>query len=390
MTTFRLLEAHELADAARLSNSVFRPNSQPTMGDMFPRLFAPGIVQSYGAFAEKGNLAAFMGLSPSTLRIGGASSLRAFSIGSVFTSPEYRGAGLAGELLNLCIAHTQKAEAPLLFISGDRSLYTRAGSAYFGRVTKALLHRPTAASSSSSSSHMQSSIRLRLAEPQDLLSLHSLHQSGSTRFEESAAGVGELLGAAAYSNVLGLAQLTVIAENEHGLIAYAIVGVPRDVQSSLLSGSAVPSPKTSPEKGNPATVISYGGEAQHTAYLIHALLDFCPLEELHVDIPWQDQDLEKLLEQKGAELQSVRNSGTLFVTDVRLLLEQAYDLWPLPWEEALRVDPDGRVFATSSNRELSRAEWYGTLFDPHYPRLGDIPSWFEPIPLPNPYGLHYI
>ncbi|WP_051506849.1 GNAT family N-acetyltransferase [Saccharibacillus sacchari] len=391
MTTFRLLKAHELPNAAQLSNSVFRPNMKPTMADMFPRLFAPGIVQSYGAFTEEGTLAAFMGLAPSTLRIGGAASLRAFSMGSVFTAPEHRGAGLAGELLNLCIAHTQKAEAPLLFISGERSLYTRAGSTYFGRATKAILRRSIhdLSAATDSSVPAQPSIRLRLAEPQDLLRLHHLHESNHTRFEESAAGIGELLGASAYCNVLGLAQLTIVAENEQGLASYAVLGVPHHVQSALRNGSA-PSLNVESEKSNPATFISYGGKAQDTANLIHALPDFCRLDELHVDIPWQDQDLETLLEQKGAELQSIRNGGTLLVTDIRLLLEQAYDLWPLPWEEALRVDPDGRVFAATSNRELSRAEWYGTLFDPHYPRPGDIPIWFDPIPLPNPYGLHYI
>ncbi|CAM4149245.1 GNAT family N-acetyltransferase [Saccharibacillus endophyticus] len=391
MTTFRLLETRELTDAAQLSNSVFRPDIQPTMADMFPRLFAPGVIQSYGAFTEEGTLAAFMGLAPSTLRIGGAASLRAFSMGSVLTAPEHRGAGLAGELLNLCIAHTQKAEAPLLFISGERSLYTRAGSAYFGRAAKAILRRSIDASSAATDSSVpaQPSVRLRLAEPQDLLHVHHLHELNDTRFEESAAGLGELLGAAAYCNVLGLAQLTVVAENQNGLAAYAVIGVPHPIRSALQS-SSMPSSEIQPETSNPATVISYGGDAQNTANLIHALPDFCRLDELHVEIPWQDQALETLLEQKGAELQSIRNGGTLLVTDIRLMLEQAYDLWPLPWEEALRVDADGRVFATTSNRELSRTEWYGTLFDPNYPRPGDIPIWFDPIPLPNPYGLHYI
>lgn len=391
MTIFRLLETRELAHAAQLSNSVFRPNIQPTMAEMFPRLFAPGVVQSYGAFTEEGTLAAFMGLAPSTLRVGEAASIRAFSMGSVFTAPEHRGAGLAGELLNLCIAHTQKAEAPLLFISGERSLYTRAGSAYFGRAAKAILRRSSRTTSAVSDSltSIQSSTRLRLAEAQDLLRLHHLHESNHTRFEESAAGIGELLGAAAYCNVLGLAQLAIVAENENGLAAYAVLGVPHHMQSALRNGS-MPSLELRSEKSNPATVIAYGGDAQHTADLIHALLDFCQLDELHIDIPWQDRDLETRFEQKGAELQSIHNGGTLLVTNIRLLLEQAYDLWPLPWEEALRVDPDGRVFAKTSNRELSRAEWYGTLFDPHYPRPGDIPIWFDPIPLPNPYGLHYI
>ena len=40
------------------------------------------------------------------------------------------------------------------------------------------------------------------------------------------------------------------------------------------------------------------------------------MDELHVDIPWQDQDLETLLERKGAELQSIRNGGTLLVYGV--------------------------------------------------------------------------
>lgn len=396
MTDYRLMQPHELAEAARLSDSVFRPHTLPSMSDLFPPLFSPGVAHSYGAFADSRALAAFMGLAPSTLRVGGAAVLRAFSIGSVCTAPEQRGAGLAGRLLELSIAHARQAGAPLLFVSGARPLYTRAGSAAFGRAAQIVL-RPAEAAAPGGLSY-----RLREARPQDLPGLHALHRAGDTHVEESAAGLGERIGAAAFCGVLGLAQRVILAEAGEEPAAYAVLGVPPGPFHSLGGeadrlpvrpgpGAEAAAGTADTPSGNPPTVIAYGGNPQAAAWLLASLPDACGLNELHVHVPWQERELEaRLLQTPGAAGFSVPNAGTLLVTDVRLLLDQAYDLWLLPWTEALRVDEEGRVFTASGGRELSRSEWYSVLFDPNSPRLGDIPGWFEPIPLPYVYGLHYI
>ncbi|MCQ4086628.1 GNAT family N-acetyltransferase [Saccharibacillus sp. JS10] len=372
MTIFRILQPHELTQAAQLSDAVFRPNISPSMAEMFPPLFAPGIVHSYGAFAEDGTLAAFMGLAPSRLRVGGVASIRAFSIGSVCTSPHHRGAGLAGNLLELSIAHAKQAQAPLLLISGDRSLYTRAGSAAFGRATRFAL-RPRLPESSASGAS-SSPLTIRAMIPQDLQRIHTLHEASPTRFEESVTGLGSRLGAAAYAAVLGNQPLTLVAEDHSGIVAYAALAVPENRHAST----------------NPATVVSYGGAPRDVAALLAAASETFDLSHLQIDVPWQDQELQAILRQPYNEEEQVHNGGTLLITDLRILLDQASDLWSLSWEEALQIDDTGKVFATSSRRELQSTEVYGILFDHTYTRQSDIPSWFESIPLPSTYGLHYI
>ncbi|GGN98835.1 GNAT family N-acetyltransferase [Saccharibacillus kuerlensis] len=399
MTTYRLLKAQELTEAVRLSDSVFRPQTQPSMGEMFPRLFAPGIVHSYGAFSEDGTLASFMGLAPSTLRIGvNRDSIRAFSIGSVCTAPEHRGAGHAGRLLQQCIAHAARAEAPLLFVSGERSLYTRAGCVPFGRSANVVLRPPGSAEGAPlllrqslyEPGAVLPALTLREAGPEELLRLHALHAAENISFDESAAGLGELLGAAAYCGVLGLTQRIILASIEHEPVAYAVIGVPPHLQHDFNDGvTSMPSAQETPSENLP-TVIAYGGTALHAADLLSGLPETLGLEEIHVPVPWQDRELLALLQKTDAEVSYGPNAGTLLIIDARQLLEQAQGLWHRPWEEALRVDKQGRLFAASSGRELDRSEWAGLLFDPEYPRPDDLPNWLIPIPLPYLYGLHYI
>lgn len=135
MMQIRRVLIHELSQAAALADSVFRSGRSPIMGTAFPALFSPGISHSYGAFNEQNQLVAFMGMTPLQIRTGD-SVLNAFAIGSVCTDPDFRGSGVASALLKQCQAHAKAAKAPLLFISGDRSLYTRNGAVYFGQALR--------------------------------------------------------------------------------------------------------------------------------------------------------------------------------------------------------------------------------------------------------------
>lgn len=140
----RLLNSNELQQAADLSDLVFGKPGQPSMGKSFPALFHPGVSHSYGAFTDEGELVAFMGLAPDVVRIGEA-RLNVFSIGSVCTHPDFRGQNLASTLLAECMDHARRSGASLVFVSGGRSLYRRAGCYDFGRVHYAMLDRSSAA-----------------------------------------------------------------------------------------------------------------------------------------------------------------------------------------------------------------------------------------------------
>ncbi|MDO3408496.1 GNAT family N-acetyltransferase [Saccharibacillus sp. CPCC 101409] len=404
MTTIRLLEPQELAEAVRLSDSVFRGGAEVSMGAMFPRLFAPGLVHSYGAFAADGSLAAFMGLAPSTLRVDGAAQtrIRAFSIGSVCTAPEHRGAGLAGRLLERCFVHAAQAEAPLLFVSGDRSLYTRAGCLPFGRTAAAVL-RPDGPSGgpgagrpaprrASHAPEALPALRLRDAKPEDLQRLHALREAGhaAARFEESAAGLGELLGAAAFANVLGLSQRVILAGVGDAPVAYAVLAVPHHLRNDRPDGAEPVPPAPAESASAPPTVIEYGGSPLHAAALLAVLPQRLGLDELHVSVPWQETGLLGLLREAGAETTPAPNAGTLSAGRIRLLLDQAAPIWSRPWSEVLDADAHGSVFLKSDGRRLDPGEAQGLLLDPESPLRAEVPDWFTPIPLPYAYGLHYV
>ncbi|NGZ74895.1 GNAT family N-acetyltransferase [Saccharibacillus alkalitolerans] len=414
MIDYRLMQSHELAEAARLSDAVFRQGARPSMAEMFPRLFSPRMPHSFGAFAEDGSLAAFMGLAPSTLRVGGAATIRAFSIGSVCTAPEHRGAGLAGRLLERCTAYARHAGAPLLFVSGDRTLYTRAGCVPFGRAANAVLRGVRSDSLAPSDfraaadafAHASAAVRRALYAPaapppltvreagtRDLLRLHGLYSAGGTAFEEGAAGLGDLIAAAAQCGVLGLEQRVLLASIEDTPVAYAVIGMPPHLKHYSFDGIEPPPPAPAgvPDAApaSPPTVIAYGGAPLYAADLLRYPAERWGLDELHIPVPWQEEELLSLLRKAGAEVAFGPNAGTLLITDPEHLLNQAQELWSRPWREALQTDGRGNLFAASGKRQIDRSEWTGLLFDPEYPRSDDVPDWLTPIPLPYLYGLHF-
>ncbi|OWA34319.1 hypothetical protein B9G55_18580 [Saccharibacillus sp. O16] len=409
MTEYRLMQPHELEEAAALADSVFRGDRKPSMSDMFPRLFAPRMTHSYGAFTEDGSLGAFMGLAPSTLRVENKARIRAFSVGSVCTAPEQRGAGLAGQLLKRCIAHARAAEAPLIFVSGDRSLYLRAGCTPFGRTANVILRglgaEPQAASTFQAAMQDSLAFRSALYAPappptlvmrdagiKDLMRLHELHASGSTIFEEGAAGLSDLLAAAAYCGVLGLEQRIILASIEGKSVAYAVFGVPPQPPTGATDEADPQASDSGSASSHPPTVIAYGGAPHHAADLLSCIATNEGLNELHVPVPWQDEKLLSLLQLHAAGVSSsfASNAGTVLILDPETLLNQAQPLWSRPWQEALQTDGRGNLFAAPTERQIERSEWAALLFDPQYPRPDDIPGWLTPIPLPYLYGLDYI
>ncbi|GMX60126.1 hypothetical protein Elgi_68930 [Paenibacillus elgii] len=129
-----MVVAEEIADAIRGSDVVFRDVEQISMGAAFPGVFSATLTQSFGAY-EDGKLVSFMGLVPAVLRIGSA-RVPMFSIGSVFTPPEFRGHGYAGDILEAVKTHVRASGGALVYVSGNRSLYTRNQCHPFGAINR--------------------------------------------------------------------------------------------------------------------------------------------------------------------------------------------------------------------------------------------------------------
>lgn len=329
----RLMRANELREAADLADAVFRDAEQSSMADAFPFIFAPGISHSYGAFTDGGRLVSFMGLVPFTLRMGPA-RLRVFSMGSVCTDPEFRGRQLASRLLERCKAHAAAAGASLLFVSGDRSLYTRNECYPFGHVKRYTLD-PAAADSIIRQTETENAFTVRPFESADLFAAVDIAAARLAAFEHSVSDWPLLQEASAYASCLKLEQRTLLACDADG-------------QSAGWVTVAVPGAR--PSKHSPRLIDS-AGSAEAVCRLAAEAVARYGLERLEWHVPWHEERLHARLAEAGAQGVAEPNGGTVHIVSVRRLAEQAGPYWssvsayrlrPLEDGGALVRDPDGR------------------------------------------------
>ncbi|WP_339171687.1 GNAT family N-acetyltransferase [Paenibacillus sp. FSL H7-0943] len=351
----RLIKPAELEQAALLAHSIFRKAGDTSMKELFPLIFSPGYTHSYAAVAEDGNIAAFMGLVPSTIRTGEA-LLNVFSIGAVCTDPAYRGQGLAGQLLQLCQTHAANAGASLIFVSGDRSLYTRAGCVPFGGTQFAELNASSAHALAAAAGEEWT---LRPMQPGDFFAVNRLLNEREAGQVYSPGELALLLGAEAYAGVLGLSQRTLVAVRNGSIEGFAAMAVP---------AADVPAP-------SPATAVEWAGQPQAVAALLAKAALCGGVGTLQVPVPWQERSLLALLRDAGASLSAGANSGTVCIADREALLRQT---------EVCR----NRSLDLSS---VDDKELISLLFDPASPlRTSDSSGESEAIPLPYMSGLHFI
>lgn len=379
----RLMETNALEQAKKLADQIFlKQPEQPSMGTSFPLIFEPGSTHSYGAFDEDGNVTAFMGLVPYTIRAE-AAKIRAFSIGSVCTAPESRGKGIAGELLNQCKAHAERSGASLIFISGARSLYTRADCRHFGRAVE---HRFNREEAIQMESKIQTIYQVREMNPEDIFKIHELIEKRSASYVSSVSELDKLLGASAFSNVLRLEQKVLIAEQNGDSVAFAIIGVPGT--------------KMTPSR--PATLMEWAGDAEAAASILSQAVTRYDLPELIIPLAWQDRELSTWLESAGSEGKSIRNSGTVYLVNGRELLRQIAPLIPEEASGMLQAEGDHGPYLYKQGSETTRLDDEGLLsllFDPDSPYRNpqspegdsaDQGFQLRPIPLPYTEGLQYI
>lgn len=379
----KIMESHSLKQAVELSDRIFsKQPEQPSMGDSFPMIFEPGISHSYGAFDAEGKLNAFMGLVPFTIRAETA-MLKAYSIGSVCTDPDSRGKGLAGELLNQCKAHAERSGASLIFISGARSLYTRADCRHFGR---AMEHRLTPVEAEQIEGLIPNSYQVREMNPEDIFEVHQWIEKRSAAYVSSASELDKLLGASAFANVIRLDQKILIAEQDGHIAAFAVIGVP---------GS-----RMTPSR--PATLIEWAGQDEAAAFLLTQALSLYSLPELIITLAWQDRELSGLLEAAGSTAAKTQNSGTVYLVNGRELLRQIAPLLPEEAAGVLQAEGDHGPYLYKQGDETVTLDDEGLLsllFDPESPyRKSSADSSgtddqgynLRPIPLPYSAGLQYI
>lgn len=351
----RKVQKHELAQAASLADRIFHSNRSPLMGPAFPALFQPGIVHSFGAFDQEDKLRAFMGMAPLQVTTE-TGVLNAFAIGSVCTDPEFRGERLASKLLEQCQAYAKASGAPLLFISGDRSLYTRNGAVHFGQALRFELSKEAFISA-----HTQNESPYIIADfsASDIFTLHRLLQQKPAALGWSIAELEHYLSSAPYAAVNEqVACFRTAASASGNIVGIALFSLPSSAPSN--DGS---------EQKRLGRLLEWAGDPASIVAMIDDVFSAGQLDGLTVTLPWQDHALSSLLQALGSQPIAETNAGTVMIVDSSELLRQ--------------VGFDGQV-------KLTTEELASCLFDPQSPHRPKMDVHLPLVPLPYMYGLFFI
>ncbi|WP_458119837.1 GNAT family N-acetyltransferase [Paenibacillus sp. Z6-24] len=382
MIQIRRVHTHELAQAAELANDIFCEQEYRHMETSFPTLFHPGISHSYGAFTEQNRLVSFMGLVPVKIR-SGQQILSAFSIGAVCTHPDYRGQRLAGQLLERCRQHATESGASLMFISGDRSLYTRAGSQFFGQIHQAAM------SSNTLSSWGPFSWEMRDMRAEDIFAVHALLQSRPAYVQMSLAELQQMIEAAPMAHIRGqhLHIRVATVPGQRSIEAVSIFSIPEEPSHSTELGDSIP------ERSGQA--LEWAGPHDAVMALWQDAVSVYALASLTAPIPWQETSLIQAVKESGAALSIIPNGGTVMIASGSALISQIELL------DDLAPDAPVRFSVESNNQYILHtpqgtcpvdgdAELCSLLFDPSSSLLQNqnIPS--PAVTLPYMYGLYFI
>ncbi|WP_158299585.1 GNAT family N-acetyltransferase [Paenibacillus antri] len=352
----RMLRGRELSDAAALSDRIFREPGQSSMADAFPYIFSNAIRSvSYGAF-DGDKLVSFFGLVPWVVRVGEA-RVQAFSIGSVCTDPASRGQGLASRILDEVIAFADRSGASLLFVSGSRSLYTRAHCCPFGRVRRYTISSD-AASRLATSGAGGASVIVREAEPSDLFAMHAVAAAMPVRFETDVNGLGALMQAEAVASTMKAKQSVFVAEAAGEVQAFAVVAF----------------------RAERASVVEWAGPAETAAPLLAACAAMPEISALEVPVPMHETALRERLDASGATALDENNQGTVRILNAARLLRQLNPWLEGKTLEAEALSPEQLVAACFGRVDMDALESTA-----HAAR-----SSREPIPLPYTGGIYFI
>lgn len=378
MAEIRLVRQEEFEEAVRLADAVFRDEAQSSMGEAFPGIFRNGLKQSWGAF-EEGKLVSFMGLVPGLIRVGPA-RLRLYSLGSVCTHPDHRGKGYAGLLLEQALNHIERAGASLLLVSGDRSLYRRAGCLPFGSVK-----RYEITSNVSERLNMPTEEgQVRELQETDWFQVHRLAEAQNVRYESGVKEFIQLVRSEAYAGIFNMKHKIWVTEREGILTAFVVLALPTGI---------------APVK--PPFLVQWGGDERDSLRLLFHAREVSGLPLLEADIPWHETEMHRLLE--GASYSERKNEGTVKIVNVDRLWEQLAPYTESKESEKTRewvpeISEKGngvRLTCDGVTVCFTMEELILLIFDPDFAWNGPqsvvkMLRDLVPVPLPYTAGLHYV
>jgi GNAT superfamily N-acetyltransferase len=338
----RAIKKHELPLLESMANTVFRHGEQApqTMFQEYPDLYDDANCPNIRIITEDGAPVANINYLPQTLVIEGC-RIPAATLGGVSTLEDYRGKGYSSLLLADCINRMKEQKLCLLHVSGDRSMYRRAGCQPAGR----MLHFDLDASTPF---YVDSDIVVRDADDADLFEICRLYNRESVRYDRSMDRMELLLHSRKFLGHPTSERRTLVVQRAGVMEAYAVVLI---------------------EKGS-GEVGEWAGNKRLVLAAIPLILRTCHLASVHGDILQHEKDVIAFLMQLGCTLMDRRLDGTIKILDFTALMESLDPYFQAHyWRgflNGLQVDslPDGIRFRHGAHHLLlsSPSTWNDLIF----------------------------
>lgn len=362
----RQLKHHEFDQAIKLSDAIFRDEEHVSMGQSFPNVFSQALEQSFGAFID-GKLVSFIGLVPSNIKVGPA-NLNVFSIGSVCTHKDYRQQGISSAVLKEVYNYIDRAGASLLFVSGDRGLYTRNHCYSFGTGYQYMIDQIP--------ENITYEGSIRKSDANDIFKIHKINREKNVRYINTVWEWSQIFKSAGYASIFKMKQELYVAENNGDIEGYVVIAVPTSIST----------------KEN-AIILEWGGRPTVVKKIIQKLLTKNIAPQIELTVMWHE-DLQE--EFKNYPYQKANNSGTIYIVDIQRFMKQILPYLAevdsnIKTNLTVNIDNDITTFSyKNSELNVSKNELVNVLFNKQeHPTGSDIEKIF-PIPLPYTAGLNYV
>jgi len=242
------------------------------MAEEYPLLFDEANLENLRIMVEHGQPVSHIGMLQRDLSIYGC-TIRVGSVGSVCTHPEYRMQGYAGRMLDDCIHKLERDGADIMLVSGNRTLYQRAGCAPVGLVYHVNIR--------DGDRDRLRAEGIEVCSEADLRDVIRLHQGESVRFIRPYDDVEKLLSVTGDLPSLGWEQTLLIIQWYEHPMAYVVVR------------------STEKEGHRTGRIVEYAGSREVLIRSLGVLLDRYGVKQLRISIPFYDRALIHGLESRG-------------------------------------------------------------------------------------------
>lgn len=285
----RFEEAESLKDLVGL---VFRKS----LWEEYPQLFHEENLENCRVIIEDGKVVSHIGMTEQRASIFGC-QVGVSCIGAVSTHPEYRNRGFATKAFYDACAKAYADGIDFMIVSGDRSLYRRAGCRRVGEDYSLEVDSELA------SRFESSGYSLKFGTKDDIPTISQLYRSEPIRFIRTRETYQRAFDC---SFVMNRSSDFIIVQKNGSVRAYLIVQQPRNDEEKVVQ------------------VAEYAGERSSILSSLNLVINHYKLEGLRLHVYGTDTTMRDIILEKKAELQVSHASGTVLIINYSQFMNRMY------------------------------------------------------------------